>query len=89
MTPAKTSIDFRPMHGLLSIGEKLAAAFGLSEMWAGNDGLEGVMRQKLAEMGVPEQPIPIQGPKNQTIRQIAEDSGFIKRPRPQRRVKAK
>jgi hypothetical protein len=77
------------MQGLLSIGEKLAAVFGVSELWAGHDGLEGVMRQKLAELGIPEQPIPISGPRTKTLRQIAEDSGFIKRPRPQRRVKGK
>lgn len=78
-------IDFRPMQGLLHVGERLASAFGLSEIWKGEDGLEGVMRQKLKEVGVPEHPVPINGPEGMTVRQMAEESGFIKRPRPHRR----
>ena len=90
MTPAtKLPGDFRPMQGLLSIGQKLAAAFGLANLWEGHDGFEGVMRQKLTELGVPEQPVPISGANAMPPRQIAEASGFIKRPRVQRRVKAK
>jgi len=88
MTPAKTSIEFTPMQGLLSIGEKLAHAFGLTQLWAGHDGLEGVMRQKLNEMGIPETPIAISAEGALTPRQMAERSGFIKRPKAQRRVKA-
>ena len=86
MTP-KAPIDFRPMQGLLHIGERIAAAFGLSELWTGNDRLEGVMRSKLQQMGIPEAPIPLAGPKSMTIRQMAEESGFIKKARPQRRLK--
>lgn len=90
MTPAvKTSVDFRPMQGLLSIGQKLAAAFGLTNIWEGHDGLEGVMRQKLSELGVPEKPVPMGGPRGMTPRQMAEESGFIKRPHPHRRLKGK
>jgi hypothetical protein len=90
MTPAKiTPIEFTPMKGLLSIGEKLAAAFGLTQIWAGHDGIEGVMRQKLNEMGIPESSIEISAQEGLTPRQMAEKSGFIKRKRrPQRRVKA-
>ena len=88
MTPVlKAPVDFRPMQGLLAIGEKLASAFGLTNLWAGEDGFEGVMRQKLTELGVPEKPVPISGAGAMTPRQMAEASGFIKRPRPQRRVK--
>jgi hypothetical protein len=90
MTPAKQMpVEFTPMQGLLAVGRKVAEHFGLTEIWAGHDGLEGVMKQKLSEMGIPEQAIPISGPKGMTPRQMAEQSGFIKRPRPQRRVKAK
>ena len=90
MTPAtKLPVDFRPMQGLLSIGQKLAAAFGLANLWEGHDGFEGVMRQKLTELGVPEQPVPISGANAMTPRQMAEASGFIKRPKVQRRVQAK
>ena len=90
MTPAaKLPVDFRPMQGLLAIGQKLAAAFGLANLWEGNDGFEGVMRQKLSELGVPAGPVPLTGADAMTPRQMAEASGFIKRPRAQRRVKAK
>lgn len=84
---AQAPIDFRPMQGLLHVGERLAAAFGLSSLWAGNDMLEGVIKTKLSQMGVPETPMPLEGPKAMTIRQMAEESGFIKRSRPQRRLK--
>ena len=60
-----------------------------ARLWPGNDGFEGVIRQKLTELGVPEKPIPLAGPGSMTPRQIAEESGFIKRPRPARRLKAK
>ena len=80
-------VDFRPMQGLLNIGAKVAAVFGLTHIWAGHDGLEGVMRQKLGEMGIPETPIPLSGPKAMTPRQMAEKSGFIKKPRAHRRVR--
>ena len=86
MTPAKT-VEFTPMQGLLAIGRKLAQHFGLTEVWAGHDGLEGVMRQKLSEIGVPEKAISLSGPKGMTPRQMAEQSGFIKRARPHRRLK--
>lgn len=85
--PVKTPVQFTPMKGLLSVGEILAHKFGLHDMWPGDDGLEGVMRQKLMEMGVPQRPIELTGPRGMTVRQMAEESGFIKRPRRQRRVK--
>jgi hypothetical protein len=89
MTPVlKPPTDFRPMQGLLAIGEKLASAFGLSNLWAGEDGFEGVLKQKLTELGVPEKPVPLAGSNAMTPRQMAEASGFIKKPRPQRRVKS-
>ena len=80
MTPAtKLPAEFRPMQGLLHLGQKLASAFGFGEMWEGEDGFEGVMRQKLSELGVPDKPIPLSGPQSMTPRQMAEQSGFIKR----------
>jgi hypothetical protein len=89
MTPAQGPIHFKPMSGALSVGKKLFDAFGLGGLWAGNDGFEGVIRQKLTELGVPEQSIPLAGPGSMTPRQIAEESGFIKRPRAHRRLKGK
>lgn len=89
MTPAQGPLHFKPMHGCLSIAQKLFDAFGVGSLWPGNDGFEGVIRQKLTELGVPEKPIPLAGPGSMTPRQIAEESGFIKRPRPARRLKAK
>ena len=84
MTPEK-GIEFRPMQGLLSIGAKLADAFGLGSLWAGDDGFEGVTRQKLRELGVPDKAVPLTGEGGMTPRQMAEESGFIKRARPHRR----
>ena len=75
------------MQGLLNIGAKVAAVLGLTGVWAGHDGLEGVMRQKLGEIGIPDKPIPLSGAKALTPRQMAEQSGFIKRPKPNRRLK--
>jgi hypothetical protein len=75
------------MKGLMSIGSIIAQRFGLGELWAGDDGFEGVLRQKLSEMGVPQRPIELTGPRSMTVRQMAEQSGFIRKPRRQRRVK--
>lgn len=77
---------FTPMQGFLSIGRLLAERVGLGGMWAGDEGLEAVARQKLSELGVPEKAIALKG-AGMTPRQMAESSGFIKRRRPHRRVK--
>lgn len=87
MNPTQGPLHFKPMHGCLSVAQKLFDAFGVGSLWPGNDGFEGVIRQKLTELGVPEKSIPLAGPGSMTPRQIAEESGFIKRPR--RRLKAK
>ena len=86
--PLKKPLEFTPMKGLMSIGQLICDRFGLMELWKGDDGLEGVMQQKLTELGVPKGPVPISGPEGMTIRQVAEQAGFIKRPKAQRRVKA-
>ena len=84
--PVKPPIHFTPMKGALSIGRLLAERFGLGELWEGEDGFEGVARQKLAELGVPEKPLALTGPQaSMTPRQMAEQAGFIKRRRPNRR----
>jgi hypothetical protein len=44
-----------PRKGLLSLGEKLAARFGLSHLWEGNDGLRAILDESLTVAGVPEQ----------------------------------
>ena len=88
MTPASQgSIHFKPMRGCLSVGQKLFDAFGLGVWWTGEDGFEGVIRQKLTELGIPDQPIPLSGPDSMTPRQMAEASGFIKKARHHRRLK--
>lgn len=87
MTPErKLPVDFRPMQGLLGIGKACAAVLGLDHLWAGEDGFEGVCRQKLMELGVPDKPVPLSGPQAVTPRQMAEASGFIKRSRKRLKV---
>jgi len=88
MTPvAKRPVVFTPMKGALSIARTLAEHFGVSQLFEGEDGIEGVLRQKLKELGVPEKPVELNGAQGMTVRQMAEESGFIKRARPHRRVK--
>ena len=81
------AVSFTPMQGALGVGRWLAERFGLGAMWAGDDGFEGVLKQKLSELGVPQNPIELSGPRALTPRQMAEQSGFIKKARPHRRVK--
>ena len=73
------------MAGLLALGDRLAALAGLDRLWHGPDGLRAVTEQKLAEVGVPKGPIPLTAPgANVTPRSIAEQAGFIKRPKKRR-----
>lgn len=78
-------IEFTPVQGLLAVGRRLAAHLGLGEIWQGEEGLEGVVRQKLKEVGMPER-VSVQS-RDVTVRGLAENAGFIKR-RPHRRLKA-
>lgn len=78
-------VTFTPMKGALSLGRLLAHRLGLGGLWEGEDGFEGVIRQKLGELGVPKKPLPLMGPEGLTPRQMAEQAGFIKRARPHRR----
>ncbi len=71
-------VEFRPMNGLLSIGEQLAQKFGLSHIWDGEEGLGEVARRKLMDMGVPVEPVPLTGPGVSPLA-MAEHSGFIKK----------
>lgn len=89
MTAVQGPIHFKPMRGCLSVAQKLFDAFGVGALWPGEDGFEGVIRQKLTEWGVPDQPIPLSGAGSVTPRQMAEASGFIGRKRAHRRLKAK
>ena len=79
-------LKFRPMNGLLNIGRRIVEGLGLAEFWDGDDGLEGVLRDKLRESGVPEKPIALSGQGGMTPRQVAEHAGFIRR-RKLRKVK--
>ena len=56
------------------------------QMWHGSEGLRGVIEQKLVEVGVPEQPIPIVSNPALTPRAVAEQTGFIRRKKRMRRV---
>jgi len=74
-------LEFRPMQGLLNIGRIVAHRLGLAQYWDGDDNLEGVIRSKLQECGVPQKPIVLEGPQGLTPRQMAERSGFIRKRR--------
>jgi hypothetical protein len=88
MMPDRRPLNFTPMKGLMSIARTLTHQFGLGEMWAGEDWIEGVMRDKFSELGVPSEAVSLTGPQaSMTPRQIAEEGGFIRRKRPHRRVK--
>jgi hypothetical protein len=86
--PIVPPVEFRPMRGLLSVGEQLAARFGLGHIWGGEQGLGEVARRKLEDMGVPSEPVPLTGDAGMTPVQLAEHSGFIKKRRV-KKVKAK
>jgi len=78
---AQGPLEFRPMQGLLNVGRILASRLGLSQFWEGEDNLEGVIRSKLQEVGIPQKPIVLEGPQGLTPRQMAERSGFIRKRR--------
>lgn len=85
--PKRDAIEFTPVHGLMALGRKLAAHLGIEDIWHGEDGIEGVMRQKLKELKVPEK-VSVKA-QDVSVRGIAENAGFIKRPRAHRRLKGK
>lgn len=88
MTPApKRPVVFTPLKGALSVARVLAHRCGLGQLWEGQDGIEGVLADKLKELGVPHAPVPLTGPEGMTVRQFAEQGGFIKKRKPNRRVK--
>lgn len=60
------------------------ARTGLS-IWDGEDGLSGVMQDKLRELKVPDQPIDFG--KTISVRNIAESAGFVKRKRARKAVR--
>jgi len=77
---AQGGLEFRPMQGLIGIGERIASQFpGFREVWEGEDGLRAVTQQKLKELGVPDKPIPLTSGQKVTPRSLAEHAGFIKR----------
>ena len=83
-------IVFTPLNGLMAIGDKLAALFEAKfgvKLWHGDEGLRGVIQQKLTELGVPEKPIQLTGSPEITPRAFAKHVGFIRRKKPLRRVK--
>lgn len=79
--PLRVPSQFTPMEGFLGLARRAASQLGLSQMWPGPDGLEGVVRQKLSECGIPAGPVPL---KALTPRQMAEAAGFIKKNRRKR-----
>lgn len=85
MTPVpKRPIVFTPLKGALSVAQLVANRLGLGELWHGEDGIEGVITDKLRELGVPHKPVPLTGPQGLTVRKFAEEGGFIRRKRNRR-----
>jgi hypothetical protein len=76
---ARGGLEFRPMQGLLSLADRLAANLGLGAWWHGEEGLREVVGIKLQEVGVPDKPIPLTGAQAMTPRQMAEHAGFIRK----------
>lgn len=87
MTPALPK-TFTPHRGLMALAERLARLaerrYGV-QLWDGEEGLGSVVEQKLKELKVPEKPIQLG--QVLTPRQLAEQTGFIKRKRSARRIK--
>lgn len=73
---------------LLGIAEQAARIVerktGFS-FWDGEDGLSGVMRDKVRELKVPDKPLDLAQPVS--VRAMAEQAGFIKRRRKLRGAK--
>jgi len=83
-------IVFTPLNGLMAVADAVASAFERRfnvRLWHGDEGLRGVIQQKLTEMGVPEKPIQLTGSPDITPRAFAEHIGFIRRKKTLRRVK--
>jgi hypothetical protein len=87
VTPALPK-TFTPHRGLMALAERLARLaerrYGV-QLWDGEEGLGSVVEQKLKELKVPEKPIQLG--QVLTPRQLAEQTGFIKRKRSARRIK--
>ncbi len=87
MTPTLPK-TFTPHKGLMALAERLVRIaerrYGV-ELWDGENGFGGVVEQKLKELKVPEKPIQLG--QVLTPRQLAEQTGFVKRKRSARRLK--
>jgi hypothetical protein len=84
MTPAaKRPLTFTPMKGLLALLDRAASALGVAdhEVYRGEEGLRAVAEAKLGEIGVPVGAVPLMSSEGgmMTPRQVAEQSGFIRR----------
>jgi len=66
------------------VTRKVEAAAGLS-IWDGEDGLSGVMQDKIRELKIPTEPLNMGA--TFSVRTIAEQAGFIKRRRAKKAVR--
>lgn len=66
------------------VTRKVEQAAGLS-IWDGEDGLSGVMKDKIRELKIPTDPIHMGS--TISVRSIAEQAGFIKRRRAKKAVR--
>lgn len=64
---------------LLRLGEAVARTVERKlnvSLWDGEDGLEGVLQDKLRELKIPDAPVDLARPVS--VRSVAEQAGFIR-----------
>jgi hypothetical protein len=86
LTPApnpRGRLDLALLRLAETVTRKVESATGLS-LWDGEDGLAGVMRDKVRELRIPTEALDLKAPVS--MRSIAEQAGFIKRRRAARKA---
>jgi hypothetical protein len=87
MTPApdpRGRLDLALLRLAETVTRKIETATGLS-IWDGEDGLSGVMQDKVRELKIPTEPLDLKRPVS--VRALAEQAGFIKARRARKAVK--
>jgi len=66
----------------LARGVASSKGFTIPEFWGGENGLEAVLRQAIAERGIPNKRLPdLVNPRT-----LAENAGLIRKPKTKRRI---
>jgi hypothetical protein len=87
VTPApdpRGRLDLALLRLAETVTRKVELATGLS-IWDGEDGLSGVMQDKVRELKIPTEALDLKRPVS--VRSIAEQAGFIKKRRARKAVK--